>query len=68
MKSGGLRNLAMMFIPFLFASPAARERRPSVSGSFAAYVNLGIPYYQPRRTRFKGYMRENRRCTFNKKK
>jgi hypothetical protein len=68
MKSGGLRNLAMVFIPFLFASAAAIDRGPSVSGSFAAYANSGIPYYQPRRTRFKGYMRENRRCTFNKNK
>lgn len=24
--------------------------------------------YSPKRTKFKGYMRENRRCTFNKNK
>jgi len=26
------------------------------------------PIYKPKRTKFKGYMRENRRCSFNKNK
>ncbi len=32
------------------------------------YYNHGSPIFIPRKGKFKGYMRENRKCTFNKNK
>lgn len=33
-----------------------------------SFVTTGSPMYQPKRTKFKGYMRERRICSFNKNK
>jgi hypothetical protein len=67
MKTGGLRHLALMLLPFMFAADRA-TRKASAGGSYSGHANFGTPTYQPKRTRFKGYMRENRRCSFNKNK
>ena len=67
MKTGGIRGLALMLLPFMFAARNA-ERRPSAGGSMSAHSNFGAPYYSPKKTKYKGWMRENKRCSFNKNK
>lgn len=56
------------------ANPIIKELKPSINlgynRGFANAVSInhggGTPEYHPDRTKFKGYMRENRRNTFNK--
>ena len=40
----------------------------SSPGLANGYIGGGSPIYIPRHRRFKGYDRENRKCTFNKNK
>lgn len=64
MKTGRFMG---MFVALLLASlnPAAAE---GVTGPhFRGYALYGYnTVYFPRRGKFKGYMRENKRCSFNK--
>jgi hypothetical protein len=47
---------------------AMKNGGTSSPGLANGYVGGGSPIYIPRRTRFKGYMRENRRYRTNKTK
>jgi hypothetical protein len=66
-KQSGLRAIALMLLPFMFS----KEMRDVARGGKPNY-GIGkwqqIPFYAPKKTKFKGWMREKRRCTFNKNK
>jgi hypothetical protein len=64
MKTRGLQ----FFGTLLLASLLSADKNPGFPTFRGMNYALGgyNPMYQPRRTKFKGWMRENRRCTFNK--
>ena len=60
--------MALMLLPFMFSpelrAAAAKDKRVlRDAGKWQT-----TPFYHPKRTKFKGWMRERRRCTFNKNK
>lgn len=60
------RNLMQFMTALLLASQSRiMTDRPMFRGHSIGSTN---PIYNPRRTKFKGYMRENRKSTFNKNK
>ena len=62
-KKSLLTSMIMMFTS-VFHSGKKSVQRNMPNG----YAGGDSPIFIPRRTRFKGYMRENRRSTFNKTK
>ena len=64
MKTNNLRYLMKMFL--LSAVMGDKEMQTFRGHN---YIRGGYnPEFHPRRTKFKGWMRENRKCTFNKNK
>jgi hypothetical protein len=60
-----MKNL-LRFFPLIFAQLLASkdaDLHPVYRGSSVSGFN---PIFIPRHKKFKGYMRENRKCTFNK--
>ncbi len=64
MKTGRFMG---MFGALLLASLNPEMQAPTFRGMNYALGGYN-PIYNPRRGKFKGYMRENKRCTFNKNK
>ena len=64
MKAGRFMGL---FGALLLASLTGGTAYPKFRGMNYAIGGYN-PIYNPRRGKFKGYMRENKRCTFNKNK
>ena len=66
MKTGGIRRVALMLLPFMFAAQTAAQKSGVKTRGGSSWG--AAPVYTPKRTRYKGYMRENKRCNFNKNK
>jgi hypothetical protein len=68
MKTNNLMKKSLLMTMILGLSAIFNFKNynhPKVKGSGELYCN---PIFIPRRTMFKGWMRENRRSTFNKTK
>lgn len=63
MKTGRFMGMFGAYLLASMLNPAAIE--PVIH--FRGYALHGYnPIYNPKRGKFKGYMRENKRCSFNK--
>jgi hypothetical protein len=67
MKTNNLSGKSFLASIIMLATAMFTLRRngapsPTASG------HTGSPFFIPRRSKFKGYMRENRRCSFNKRR
>ena len=66
------------FYPALLLASMFAERRktddtfmltaPLIEPFRGMYINSNSPIFFPKKTKFKGWMREKRRCSFNKNK
>lgn len=60
--------LAAMFAEKRNADDTLLLKAPLIEPFRGMYINSNSPIFFPKRTKFKGWMRENRKCSFNKKR
>jgi hypothetical protein len=68
MKTNNLTKRSFLMSMVLFATALFTANKSNNFQSQSSGIHYGNAIYIPRRSKFKGYMRENRRSTFNKNK
>ena len=68
MKTKNLSKKSLLTTMILALSSVFASKNAPMAHVPSGYLGGGSPIFIPRRSKFKGYMRENRKYSFNKNK